>query len=63
MLAAENDEVLRPFIEATADAREEDALQNNNIRDLMQRKGCGFQVLPGTAGMDGFYYASLEKAG
>ena len=63
VLAAENDEVLRPFIEATADAREEDSLQNNNIRDLMQHKGCGFQVLPGTAGMDGFYYASLEKAG
>ena len=63
VLAAENDEVLRPFIEATADAREDDALQNNNIRDLMQRKACGFQVLPGTAAMDGFYYACLEKAG
>jgi 16S rRNA (cytosine967-C5)-methyltransferase len=63
VLAAENDEVLRPFIEATGDAREDDALQNNNIRDLMQRKACGFQVLPGTADMDGFYYACLEKAG
>ena len=63
VLAAENDEVLRPFIEATTDAREDDALQNNNIRDLMQRKACGFQVLPGTAAMDGFYYACLEKAG
>jgi 16S rRNA (cytosine967-C5)-methyltransferase len=63
VLAAENDGVLRPFIEATADAREDDALQNNNIRDLMQRKACGFQVLPGTAEMDGFYYACLEKAG
>jgi 16S rRNA (cytosine967-C5)-methyltransferase len=63
VLAAENDEVVGPFIEATADAREDDALQNNNIRDLMQRKACGFQVLPGTADMDGFYYACLEKAG
>jgi 16S rRNA (cytosine967-C5)-methyltransferase len=63
VLAAENDGVLRPFVEATADAREDDALQNNNIRDLMQRKACGFQVLPGTAEMDGFYYACLEKAG
>ena len=63
VLAAENDGVLRPFIEATADAREDDALQNNNIRDLMQRKACGFQVLPGTADMDGFYYACLERAG
>ena len=63
VLAAENDEVLRPFLEATPDARENDALQNNNIRDVMQRKACGFQVLPGTADMDGFYYACLEKAG
>jgi 16S rRNA (cytosine967-C5)-methyltransferase len=63
VLAAENDGVLRPFVEATADAREDDALQNNNIRDLMQRKACGFQVLPGTAEMDGFYYACLQKAG
>ena len=63
VLAAENDEVLSPFLEATPDARENDALQNNNIRDVMQRKACGFQVLPGTADMDGFYYACLEKAG
>jgi len=63
VLAAENDEVVRPFVEATADAEEDDALQNNNIRDLMQRKACGYQVLPGTADMDGFYYACLRKAG
>jgi len=63
VLAAENDEVVAPFVEATADARENDALQNNNIRDVMQRKACGYQVLPGTADMDGFYYACLEKAG
>ena len=63
VLAAENDDVLRPFIEATTDAQEDVALQNNNIRDLMQRKACGFQVLPGTAEMDGFYYACLERAG
>jgi 16S rRNA (cytosine967-C5)-methyltransferase len=63
VLAAENDEVVRPFIEVTADAREEDSLQNNNIRDVMQRKACGYQVLPGTADLDGFYYACLVKAG
>jgi 16S rRNA (cytosine967-C5)-methyltransferase len=63
VLAAENDEVVRPFVEARADAEEEDALQNNNIRDVMQRKACGYQVLPGTADMDGFYYACLRKAG
>jgi 16S rRNA (cytosine967-C5)-methyltransferase len=63
VLAAENDEVVRPFLEATPDAREDEALQNNNIRDVMQRKACGYQVLPGTADLDGFYYACLEKAG
>ena len=63
VLAAENDAVVGSFIEATPDASEDDALQNNNIRDVMQRKTYGFQVLPGTANMDGFYYACLERAG
>jgi 16S rRNA C967 or C1407 C5-methylase (RsmB/RsmF family) len=36
-------------------------LPNNNIRDVMREKARGFQVLPGTAGLDGFYYACLEK--
>jgi 16S rRNA (cytosine967-C5)-methyltransferase len=63
VLAAENDAVVGAFVETSPDAREDDALQNNNIRDVMQRKACGFQVLPGTADMDGFYYACLEKAG
>ena len=63
VLAAENDGVTGPFVAATPDAREDDALQDNNIHDLMQRKACGYQVLPGTGDMDGFYYACLEKAG
>ncbi|NCF24835.1 MAG: 16S rRNA (cytosine(967)-C(5))-methyltransferase RsmB [Gammaproteobacteria bacterium] len=63
VLAAENDEVVARFVEATPDASEEDALQNNNIRDVMQRKTFGFQVLPGAADMDGFFYACLVKAG
>ena len=62
VLAAENDAVVGPFLEATPDAHEDDALQNNNIRDLMQRKAVGYQVLPGTADLDGFFYACLEKA-
>ena len=63
VLAAENDEIVNAFVGAAPDAREDSALQNNNIRDVMQRKACGFQVLPGTADMDGFYFACLEKAG
>ena len=61
VLAAENDAVAGAFLSATADARENDLLQNNNIRDVMRRKACGYQILPGTSGMDGFYFACLDK--
>ena len=61
VLAAENDEVVSAFIERNDDARENDMLPNNNIRDVMLPKACGYQILPGTAGMDGFYYACVEK--
>ena len=46
VLAAENDEVVDAFLEANGDARD-DVLQNNNIRDLMRRKACGYQVSAG----------------
>ena len=61
VLTAENDEVVARFLKTTNDAREDDVLQNNNIRDLMRDKACGHQILPGTAGLDGFYYAGLKK--
>jgi len=61
VLAAENDEVTEQFLADHGDAIENDVLPNNNIRDLMRRKGCGYQILPGSAGMDGFYYAALQK--
>ncbi len=61
MLAAENDEVVAAFLDEHGDALEIDVLPNNNIRDLMCRKACGYQFLPGTAQLDGFYYACLEK--
>jgi hypothetical protein len=28
----------------------------------MRQKSSGFQVLPGTAALDGFYFACLQKA-
>ena len=49
------------FLESTGDAEEDAVLPNYNIRDVMRAKACGYQVLPGTAGMDGFYYACLVK--
>ena len=61
VLAAENDEVVARFLEGRNDAREGEVLQDYNIRDLMRDKACGYQILPGTADMDGFFYASLEK--
>ena len=61
VLAAENDVVVGRFFETAADARENDMLPNNNIRDVMRQKAPGYQVLPGTAGLDGFYFACLEK--
>jgi 16S rRNA (cytosine967-C5)-methyltransferase len=63
VLTEENDAVIRDFLESREDAREDDALLNNNIRDLMQRMTCGYQILPGTQDMDGFYFAFLEKVG
>jgi len=61
VLARENDDVIAGFLERTGDAREDDVLQDYNIRDLMRPKACGYQVLPGTADLDGFYYAGLTK--
>lgn len=61
VFAAENENVVAGFLQSTGDAREDSVLQNNNIRDLMRDKACGQQILPGTAGMDGFYYAGLVK--
>ena len=61
VIAAENDEVTGRFLAEHGDAFENDVLPNNNIRDLMHRKACGYQVLPGSAGLDGFYYAALQK--
>jgi 16S rRNA (cytosine967-C5)-methyltransferase len=58
----ENDEVVGAFLDRCADAQEYEVLQNNNIRALMRRKACGYQLLPGTDGMDGFYFACLAKA-
>ena len=61
VVAAENDRIVGRFLDARDDAEEEQALHNNNIRDVMRPKAHGYQVLPGSNGMDGFYYASLRK--
>ena len=62
VLAAENDRIVRPFLEARQDALEIGMLHANNIRAVMRNKAPGIQVLPGTKGLDGFYFACLKKA-
>jgi 16S rRNA (cytosine967-C5)-methyltransferase len=62
MLAAENEDVVGGFLEAHDDVRENRVLQDYNNFDLMCERTAGFQVLPGTQGLDGFYFASLEKS-
>lgn len=62
VFAVENDELVSRWLKAHPEARENDVLHNNNIRDVMRRKACGYQLLPGTQGLDGFYFACLEKA-
>jgi 16S rRNA (cytosine967-C5)-methyltransferase len=61
VLAAENEVAVGRFLKAHDAAVELDLLQNNNIRDLMRVKAPGQQLLPGTAGLDGFYFACLGK--
>jgi len=61
VLAEENDAVVGKFLAAHSGAREDRVLHDYNIRDLMCDKTSGFQVLPGTQGLDGFYFACLEK--
>ena len=61
VLAAENDNVVARFLATNDDAQEDQVLQNYNIRDLMRDKVCGQQILPGTAELDGFYFAGLVK--
>jgi len=61
VLAEENDAVISQFLARHDDAQEDRVLHDYNIRDLMHDKTCGFQVLPGTQGLDGFYFACLEK--
>lgn len=61
VFAEENERVVRRFLDTAPDAQEDFLLPNNNIRALMHRRPAGFQLLPGTDDLDGFYFACLEK--
>ena len=61
VLPAENEAVISAFLTATADASEDKVLHDYNIRALMCERSVGYQLMPGTRGCDGFYFAAIEK--
>lgn len=58
VLAGENEDQMRRFLEIRPDAR---AVTIPAAWGMAT--GCGRQLLPGDSGMDGFYYALLQKPG
>ena len=58
----ENDLVIENFKKTHSDVIVKKLLLNNNIHDVMHKTIYGYQLLPGTRGMDGFYFSYLEKA-
>jgi 16S rRNA (cytosine967-C5)-methyltransferase len=61
ILRAENEEVIRLFREAEPAARLVPISASFGPPGKRVMAGAGVQILPGAAGMDGFYYACLEK--
>lgn len=57
----ENDRAIAGFLERHQDAIANIVLPNNNIQALMVRSDHGFQVLPGSGDLDGFFFACLDK--
>ncbi|SFR55166.1 16S rRNA (cytosine(967)-C(5))-methyltransferase RsmB [Thiomicrospira sp. ALE5] len=58
VLPQENTDQISAFLAAYADAQ---LIPINLPADLTSASALGWQILPGQAGMDGFYYALLEK--
>ena len=61
MLKKENDGVIGEFLDHNPDAQLNNVLPNYNIHDLMEPTPFGYQILPGTQGLDGFFFACLDK--
>ncbi len=61
VLAAENEQVVGAFLGRTAGALDLTATRTGDWPARPAGAGPGYQVLPGEAGMDGFYYACLGK--
>lgn len=57
----ENGELMRAFLERTADAVPVPSEDWDGWPPLGEADDCGRQIFPGEAGADGFYYAALTK--
>ncbi len=62
VLSDENERIVQAFVDTKPGARVCKRLPNAAIQALMQPRGPGFQVLPGEQGLDGFFYACLDKS-
>jgi 16S rRNA (cytosine967-C5)-methyltransferase len=60
ILPEENAQPLAAFVARHPDARVMN-LQHPLLTHAAQRAGAGYQILPGTRNLDGFYYAQLAK--
>jgi 16S rRNA (cytosine967-C5)-methyltransferase len=61
VLHAENSEVIAAFLASEASAVEAALPHELDARGKRGAGAPGLQILPGAAGMDGFYYACLER--
>ena len=56
-----NIDFVQRLLDENPDANAKLLLPNNNIQALMRSCNHGFQVLPGSGDLDGFYFACLDK--
>jgi 16S rRNA (cytosine967-C5)-methyltransferase len=61
VLRDENARNIAAFLADHPEAVAGKLLPDDNIRDLMQAEGAGFQVFPGRFALDGFFYSCIEK--
>jgi len=61
VLMEENIEVVSDFLSRHADGREIRPLQGSVLDSIIEMPGPGYQLLPGPADTDGFYYALIER--
>jgi 16S rRNA (cytosine967-C5)-methyltransferase len=61
LLKQENSEPVAAFLERQFDAHEIRPLQGEVLETVSNSAGPGYQLLPGAADTDGFYYALIER--